>query len=378
MTLGNFANSAYSPLTPFLKSHYLLNSAQLGLITSFIFIGSLSVSSLTGFFVDRLGSRTALKIAFAIISVGSLLAAASRSFPELVAGFYMIGFGYGIVTPSTNSAVMGSYYPNHARIMGIKQSGVPLGAALAAISLPLLALHFSLQVALIIVAVVSIAVSASVHRDKHPGREKNIRSGYFLEFARTWANRTLISVSLPVAFLSWGQASLLTFYVVYDRSMGIQLEIAEILLATLLVGSVFGRIVWISLSERMFSQSRSHMISLLMSLSGVLFLVFSVSHGNLLILAPLTFFIGMSAIGWNSTYVTMVSEIAPRERIGLFSGVSLMMISMGTILGTPTSGILVDNFSYVLMWRVIGGALLIMSLIMILIARSLGKGKASG
>ncbi len=375
MTLGNFANSSYSPLSPFLKSHYLLSSAQLGLITSFIFIGSLSVSSIVGFFVDRLGSQTALKISFSLISIGSLTAAASGNYPELVAGFFIIGFGYGIITPSTNSAVMGTYFPNHARVMGIKQSGVPLGAALAAIALPIIALHFSFQAALLTVAIISIAVSVLIPSDRQSGREKTIGRGYLREFAGTWTDRTLVSVSLPVAFLSWGQSSLLTFYVIYDRSRGVQLETAEILLAALLVGSVFGRLVWISLSERMFSRSRSRMISLIMSISGVLFFVLSVSSGNLFLLAPLTFLMGMSAIGWNSTYVTMVSEIAPRERIGLYSGVSLMMISLGTILGAPASGVLVDNFSYPLMWRVIGGSLLIMALIMIIIARRSGTTK---
>ena len=373
MTLGNFANSSYSPLAPFIKSHYLLTSAQLGLITSFIFIGSLTVSSLTGFFVDRLGSRTALKIAFGLISVGSMVAALSKGFPELVAGFYTIGFGYGIVTPSTNSTVMGAYFPEHARVMGLKQSGVPLGAAIAAISLPLIALHVSLQDALFLVTAISIIISISIRLDHSNNGKKNVGKGYLKEFAQTWRNRILISVSLPVSFLSWGQQSLLTFYVIYERHSGVQLEIAEILLATLLVGSVFGRIFWISLSERLFSRSRSHMISLLMSISGFLFLAFSISVTNLVILAPLTFLIGMSAIGWNSTYVTMISEIAPKERVGLFSGVSLMMISLGTIFGTPASGILVDSFSYVFMWRALGILLLAMSIVMILISRSVQK-----
>ncbi len=158
MTLGNFAVSAYSPLAPFIKSRFLLSSAELGLITSVIFTGSFVMSSLAGFFVDRLGKNSAIKISFVLMAAGSLIAAISRNYAELISGFFTIGFGYGIVTPSTNSLVMGAYYPRHARAMGIKQSGVPLGAAMAAVSLPLIAIHVSLEAALFVIAAVSLII----------------------------------------------------------------------------------------------------------------------------------------------------------------------------------------------------------------------------
>ncbi len=377
MTLGNFNDSAYSPLAPFIKSDFLLSSAQLGLITSFIFIGSLTMSSMTGYFVDRLGRNTALKIAFGMMAFGSLVAGSAQNYPEIVSGFFTIGFGYGIVTPSTNSSVMAAYFPHHARSMGIKQSGVPLGAALAALALPLVALHFSLRDALIMLALISGSLAISISRDARPEGNKSSGKGYMREFFSTWRNRLLIMVSLPVAFLSWGQQSLLTYYVVYMRFMGFPIIGSEILLAVLLAGSVAGRLFWVNLSERMFSRNRSIMIALIMLIAGLLFLGFSAATGNILESGIMAFALGMSAIGWNSTYVTLISEIAPRNRIGLFSGVSLMMISMGTILGTPLSGTVVDIISYVAMWRLIGILLLLMSIIVALMQRYLA-GPQSG
>ncbi len=375
MTLGNFDVSAYSPLAPFIKSRFQLSSAELGLITSIIFAGSFVMSSLAGFFVDRIGKNSAIKISFALMAAGSLTAAISKNYIELVSGFFIIGFGYGIVTPSTNSLVMSAYYPRHARAMGIKQSGVPLGAAIAAVSLPLIAIHLSLEAALFVIAAVSLIVSLLVKKDAANSTGVSTRKGYFHDLFRAWKNTDLLMISFPIAFLSWGQQSLLTYYVVYMKAGGIPVIFAELLLAILLAGSVAGRLFWVNLSSIIFPKNRSYMISLIMVMAGILFFVFSRRGFPVFVSGLITFFIGMTAIGWNSTYVTIISEFAPKKDIGLYSGVSLMMVSLGTILGTPVSGEIVDILSYVWMWRFIGSGLIAMAVAVLIINRVPRTGK---
>jgi uncharacterized membrane protein YcaP (DUF421 family) len=50
-----------------------------------------------------------------------------------------------------------------------------------------------------------------------------------------------------------------------------------------------------------------------------------------------------------------------------------MMISMGTILGTPLSGTVVDVISYNAMWRLIGLFLILMSFTVALMQRYLAR-----
>ncbi|MEM0140036.1 MAG: MFS transporter, partial [Ferroplasma sp.] len=145
IALGNFIDSLYSPLAPFIKNQFLLTATQLGLITSILFIGSSTMSFFTGFFVDSIGYRNAMKISFAIMAVGSIIIFKAYNYAFLLSGFYFIGFGYGLLTPATNSQVMAKYYPEHLPRMGIKQAGVPMGAAAAAIMLPLLALRVGIS-----------------------------------------------------------------------------------------------------------------------------------------------------------------------------------------------------------------------------------------
>ena len=351
MILGNFTLSSYAPLAPFIKNRFLLDSTELGLITSVIFMGSFSVSFLSGIFVDGLGPGRAVKISFAVMALGSMVAALSHSYAVLVVGYYAIGFGYGLITPSTNRAVMEEYYPHHATPMGIKQSGVPVGAALSAVVLPLVALHFGLQWSFVATLILGGTIALLIPVGKRETIGIRTQKGYLRQVLGAGRDRSLMTISICAAFLSWGQQSILTYYVVFLEQRGFQILIAEVFLALLLTGAVAGRIIWASLSNRIFRKNRLKSLVLIMVLSSVLFVLFPSLSTSIFSAGFLAFFLGMSAVGWNSVYVTLVSEIAPRSKVGLFSGMSLMVMSMGTILGTPIAGFIQDRtHSYVDMW----------------------------
>lgn len=374
LTLGNFLNSSYSPLAPFIKTQFALNSVEVGLITSAIFIGSMTVSFISGFFVDRLGPFNALKMAFGLMSLGALIIVFSQSYFMLIFGYYFIGFGYGIVTPSTNSSIMKEYKGNHASKMGIKQAGVPVGATLSAIVLTLVALHFTLLSAFISILIVAVAIFIIMPREKGHVYSREIGKGYFSDFLKGITNRSLVFVSGTIIFMSWAQQSLLTFFALFEESKGFGIEIAELLLITMLIGSTFGRLFWGFMGDRMLGGSRIKMLSLIIALSGILFLVLNLTDHFFAVAAAIAFLIGMNAIGWNSTYVTIVSEIAPKTKVGLFSGISFVIIGLGTIVGTPISGAIHDSTSYTVLWTVLGFALIIVSLLFATIGSRYFKG----
>jgi len=358
MVLGNFTLSSYAPLAPFIKNTYLLNSTELGLITSIIFIGSFSVSFLSGAFVDGMGPSRAVKISFAVMALGSLTAALSHSYVQLVIGFYAIGFGYGLITPSTNRAVMEEYYPHHATPMGVKQSGVPVGAALSAVVLPLVAIHFGLQWSFVVTIIIGGTIALLIPVGKRENSQVRKQKGYLRQVLGAGKDRSLLTISICAAFLSWGQQSILTYYVVFLEQRGFAIIIAEIFLALLLIGAVAGRLFWASISSRIFKGNRLKSLVLIMIISSVLFISFPTLSVSIFSAGFTAFFVGMSSVGWNSVYVTLISEIAPRSKVGLFSGLSLMVMSMGTILGTPFAGFIQDRtHSYVVMWLTLGVAL---------------------
>ncbi|AKA48706.1 hypothetical protein IX51_05885 [uncultured archaeon] len=377
MTLGNFSNSSYSPLAPFIKNSFLLTSAEVGLITSVIFMGAITVSLFSGFLVDRLGPYTAIKISFAIIASGAVIIFLGHTYSVLIGGYYAIGFGYGIITPASNSLMMKEYYPDHATRMGVKQSGVPLGAAFSAAILPIIALNFTLRGSYLILIIMALAIAIVLPWERRKESGQRIGKGYIKDLLSAGRSRPLLAVAVAVVFLSWGQQTLLTFFVLFEESKGIPIIFAEALLIVLLAGSVFGRMFWAYVSDRVFRKNRVHTLSLIMAIAGLVFVMFNLNGSNYALAVAFSFIIGMNAVGWNSTYVTVISEIAPRAKVGLFSGVSLMLTGMGTIIGTPVSGVIRDMFSFMEMWTVLGSALMVMSMVFLFVGSKYVKSSYS-
>ncbi|MCL5439573.1 MAG: MFS transporter, partial [Candidatus Thermoplasmatota archaeon] len=342
MAIGNFANSAYSPLSSAIKNAYLLTSEEVGLITSTIFIGSLAVSFLSGYFVDRLGNRTALRISFMFIASGSLVCAFSTTYPVLLSGFFLIGFGYGNITPATNSLIMEEYYPYHIGRMGIKQTGVPIGSIASVIILPLVAITFGIRSPFLVLFATSVVIAVAVRSRSKPPSEFSIRK-YLSDLLSAAKDRRLLTYSAFSTVLSWGQQTGLTFYVLYFEGKGFPLYYAETLLGSFLIGAIIGRIFWARVGYRIHKGSRWHATSLIMFLSGFLFIMLSQVPVQILFLLPYSVILGMNAAGWNSTFVTAVSEMAGKGRIGLYSGVALITLGLGTIIGAPVSGYIRDS-----------------------------------
>ncbi len=373
MIIGNFADSAYSPLSSVIKGAYSLTSEEVGLITSTIFIGSLSVSFMSGFFVDRLGNKMAVRIAFTFISAGALICALSTTYPLLLSGFFFIGFGYGTITPATNSLIMEEYFPQHIGRMGIKQTGVPIGSIAAVTALPLVAITFGLRWPFLILFVTSLIIVAVVRSGSRVSSRFNLRS-YMKDLFSAARDRRLLTYSAFSTVLSWGQQTGLTFYVLFFESNGFLLYSAEILLGSFLAGAIFGRNFWARLGHRIHAGSRWHATLLIMSLSGSLYILLTLVPHDLILLIPYSIFLGMNAAGWNSTFVTAVSEMAGKEKVGLYSGVGLITLSLGTIIGTPISGYIRDStHSYIIMWIVLGGVQLVTAFLMLIFHAMYGK-----
>lgn len=370
--MGNFTNSSYAPLTIFIRNDFLLNEAALGLITSAAFAGSMAVSLISGMVVDRLGPHRTMKISYGFLSLGSLTAFLAHTYPLLILAYFIIGLGYGMVTPATNATIMDKYYPNHSSPMGFKQSGVPMGTILAAIALPVVALDYSLRTAFLVLFVVTAAIALIIRGEKSYSTRKDGSKGAVNDIREVFHSRTLMFVSLITAFLSWGQQSIFTYYVQYMHfGLGFYKLLAEYLFIVLLVGSVAGRILWPYFTQRLFGGHRLFNYAFIIVLTGVAFIVLPHFTGSVVVAGIMSAIMGFTAIAWNSNYVTLISEIAPKGKVGLYSGTSMMMISFGSIIGTPLSGYLIDvtGGNYGDMWLTLGITMIVLSAVIFAVAK---------
>jgi MFS family permease len=369
IALGNLIDSAYAPMAPFIKDYYVLTATQVGLITSILFIGSSSVSVFSGLFVDRLGYRNAMKLSFGIMALGSLTSFGSANYITLLLGFYFIGFGYGILTPATNSHIMKEYYPYHLTRMGLKQAGVPMGAALAAIALPFVVLHEGVPYTYLAISIIAICMLLILPYRKTLNSGKFNFRNYISQMGEAAKNRHLLIIGFSALFLSWSQQSVMTYYVLYFQKIKFGTLMAESFLITVLISAIFGRIIWTGIGSIIFKENHMKTFSLIMFFSAAVLLL--LPHFSSMIYSAYIFsiLIGLTTISWNGVFVSITSEIAPRGRVGMFSGMGILIISMGTILGTPISGLIIDHFhSYDTMWTVMGITILLVSVLLYFIS----------
>lgn len=373
--MGNFTLSSYAPLAHFIKGSFMLNEAAVGLITSATFVGALLINLVSGLIVDNLGPMKTMKISYGLLATGSLIAFFAGTYYLLIVAYFILGLGYGMVTPATNSAIMAEYYPHHTSPMGIKQSGVPMGTILATAALPLMVFHFSLRYAFLLLFIVTAAIGLTVRGERNYQGSLAKDENIFRHMKHILKNRTLVALSLITAFLSWGQQAVFTYFVLFLGSRNFYVLVAEDLFIVLLVGSVLGRMLWPPITQKLFKGHRVKNFSLIIVLIGMAFLILPFVTFNLPEAAIMAVILGFTAVAWNSNYVTLISEIAPKGNVGTYSALSLMLVSIGSILGTPVSGYIVDatgSFSY--MWITLGLSLVIVSMVFLVVgSRLMGK-----
>ncbi|MDD7970856.1 MFS transporter [Roseinatronobacter alkalisoli] len=127
---------------PLISAEFGYSAVEIGLIASAYALGITLLSIPAGRCSDMVGVRGSLFLAGWIMAAGVMVFASAQSIGPALGGMLLIGCGYSLVNPAAGRAVM-LWYPASIRatLMGIKQTGVPLGGALgtsAALLAPIL------------------------------------------------------------------------------------------------------------------------------------------------------------------------------------------------------------------------------------------------
>ena len=126
-------------LGPALRDDYDLSLTQVGVVIAAEWIG-LTVALLPwGFAADRWGERRTLTVGLTC-SAGCLVGAAfAPGFASLVAWLMLAGAAGGAVQSGSGRAVLGWFGPEERGFaLGVRQTAVPVGGAIAAVALPVL------------------------------------------------------------------------------------------------------------------------------------------------------------------------------------------------------------------------------------------------
>lgn len=354
-----------------------LSLVAMGGVAASVTFGTMVGMIPSGAVVDRMGvARGAVVGCLGLVAclVGLYLATPA---PVDVLVVLLAGVGaFAASMPVAGARAVLAAFPAAQRgmAMGIRQSGVTIGAALAAALLPTLALLWGLRDVILIlaapVAVFGAALARSVAALPSPAREVG-RTADGAARARGGA-RTIALISIAGALLAAGQYDTLAYAITYlHASLGMRVALAGGVLAAAQVGGTLSRVGIGLLSDRL-GIGRAHAVAGLAALGCVGLTLFSlVSSPTYALWLGLAFILGTGAIGWNALILTWAAENAASAQQATAIGVSGAAIFLGATVFPPVFGAVASaTGSLPDAWRSVALLYVIATALCLLIARS--------
>ena len=355
-----FGGLSIPPLIPFIQPELNLNYTQVGSIMGFLYFGAVIMSLPAGWLTDKLGVKRMVLLCQVFIGFFVVLFSLIGSYFMAVLFAFGIGLGYGMVNPPTTKGIMTLVKrEKRGMAMSVKQTGVPIGSAIAAGLLPPLALRFSWGFSFVLAGIIIILagllspVLYQQSREKADSFPIDSEEASQINPKKPYQIKNIILLGIGGAFCSLVQIALVTYIILYLRdAKKLDLVLAGFCLTLVNIGGILGRIFWGVMSDWLFKGSRKGTLKLIVSLIFFVSLVLGLNlHLSLALLFFIVFLFGFSAIGWNGVYHAFVGELAGKEMAGKAIGLSMTITFLGNMIGPILFGKIIDaTSSYSLAW----------------------------
>jgi len=351
--MAAFVGRSLAPLTILIGGDLTLSNAQMGMLPAALFLGQSLSAIPSGILVDKIGSKRQLLGTVICLSIAFGMIALSGHFYLLLISIVIGGAAYGAMHPTTNRGIL-YWFPQRKRglAMGIKQMGITVGAALAALILLPLANNIGWRPVLFISCLVLVLVGIlasyyykdpEVIEDRKPLIKKQSIFGQIKTIIK---NKSLILISISAMGLQGAQLCLTTYIVLFAfHTLELSLVTAGLLLVVAEIGGSIGRVAWGAISDTFFKGERMsimYIITIMTALSAFLFTMLTIET-SLLLIITIVFLFGFCISGYNGIWMNIVTELVPRESSGLATGITITISSWGVVFIPPLFGYIVDE-----------------------------------
>ncbi|MGE0421541.1 MAG: MFS transporter [Reyranellaceae bacterium] len=313
--------------------------SNIGVYTMVLFACGMASALVGGALVPRFGPVRVCQVSLAMGMVGLGLAMSGHIAGLLLCAVVM-GLGMGAPTPAS-SHLLFRVTPSRvlSTVLSLKQTGVPLGGALAGAILPALTLVWGWRGALITVASAMLLMAlmtqlwrADMDSDRDPGRPVSL-PGVWGSMALIWRQPDLRLIALAAATLSAGQVSVSAFFVTYLVQIGLSLTAAGFALAVAQLSGVAGRVVWGAVADW-----SGRPVLVLAALAVVAALAALIVTRFAIDWPPIAIFVvsavlGTATIGWAGVVYGEVARRAPAGRTSEASGGITAFMFAGIVVG---------------------------------------------
>ncbi|MBM3401371.1 MAG: MFS transporter [Bacteroidetes bacterium] len=333
-------------------------------------LGMLGVGSI----IDRVGSKMGYAVSLILWSIAAIM----HAFVKTTFGFGFVRAFLGVTEAGNFPAaikVVAEWFPKRERAFatGIFNSGTNIGAVIAPLLVPWLAVSYGWQMAFIITGAVgflwlifwfllyetperhkriSAAELTHIHSDEEVTKpvegeiEAVIPWKKLLTYKQTWAYALgkFLSDGVWWFFLFWLPAFLISEYKLVGLEVSIPVAVVYLIAG---IGSIAGGWLpmWFS-KNKGWSMVRSRKTSMLIYATIPLMVMFSQWAGSFnMWYAVIIIGIGMSAHqAWSANIMTTVSDMFPKTSIGAVIGIGGMFGGFGNITVAKIAGYLLDYY----------------------------------
>ena len=350
-TAVSLVNFGLPAIGPELRDDFGLTLFELGAVLSAGLLGAGVALIAAGILVDRIGARRAMLAGTAVAAAGLAVAALADSKHVLFWALVVFGVGSAVV-PIAGTGALFRVYPATRRgwALGVRQTAVPLGGAIAAIVYPSL---FSLGGTQLTLAVSAAAVAVSgswfafVVTAETTARER-IGRGSFATILRAPGVLRLLAVA--ACYIVVLQA-LLAYLVPAVRASGHSELTASIAYFGVNLAAMAARIVWGSVADREGGSRRVRTLVEVGALASVGALVFGLAlHAGAVAVVLAAVVFGVGALGWNALVYVSAGERVDPSLAGRSVAVAATVVFVLSGLATPLLGALVDGLGWDVLW----------------------------
>jgi MFS family permease len=316
--------------------------AAVGYFVTAAYIGSMIGTVSAGGWVARFGPMRVSQAGMLLCACG-LAIAATGAIPAVLLGAVLIGLGYGPATPASSVILARTAPPGRlALTFSVKQTGVPLGTAIAGVAIPALVLTWGWQGAAAAIGAVcalfALAISPLSHRydrERDPAAPVSLRSA-FAPVPLVLRERRLAVLALTSFVYGGAQITLVTYLVAFlTESFALSLVVAGLVLSASQLASVAGRIAWGIVADRLLSRRATlGMLGIGMGLTAFTALA-ARPDWPLWALFLFATALGATAVGWNGVFLAELTRLAPQGRIGDVTGGSAFFTFLGVVTMPP-------------------------------------------
>jgi MFS family permease len=327
-------------VAPVVAREYGFDPALIGYQISMVSLGMMVTLTLLGNTTRRYGAARTNQLGHTLIAIGMLVLLLPWSV-FLILGSLVIGFGYGMITPSASHLLMRYTAPERrSTVFSIHQTGIPAGGMLAALIAPAITVWAGWRWSVIVSVVLIISVVALMQRgrrDWDDDRDRNapvITANPLAGAIAIWNHPQLRYATIAGSCFSWIQFCIATFTVVACVTvLDMSLVIAGTVLTVVQASSAGGRVLigWIVDRVQNTAQVLAWNAAVVM-LAALAALAFSPT-------LPLpTVYVLFAVLGaasgcWPGALLAEVGRLAPPGQVSLAISGSLVITNVGKFIG---------------------------------------------